>query len=289
VRTRRLGIIFTAIGLAVSVIVAIVVYSQLSEAERVRTSLPTLRVVVAATDIPPRSEIPAASLSVQVIPDQLMQVGAATRVEDVAGKFTPDGFVKGELINVNKLGPVAAKSTPSYAIEKGKVMYVMPVAFTGTPFSVARVNALRAGDRVDLLYTTLDLPQGLAAQQRDDARANPIPYLQTRVMLQDLRIQQIGSYAADGSFLPATGDPNSKASPPSLDDANIIFVVSPEEALVLKWLKDAATFYKDSNIEIVLRSPSDEEQTDTNTVVNFNYMRQKYNLAPPPAVAPVGQ
>jgi hypothetical protein len=83
--------------------------------------------------------------------------------------------------------------------------------------------------------------------------------------------------------VPATGDPASKSTAPTLENANIIFVVSPEEALVLKWLKDAATYYKDSNIEMVLRSPADEELADTGVLVNFEYMRQKYNLAPPPS------
>jgi hypothetical protein len=147
------------------------------------------------------------------------------------------------------------------------------------------VNALRSGDRVDLLYTTINAPQGLTTDQRDEVRANPIPYLQTRIMLQDLRIQEIGTYAADGSLLPATGDPSKKEAAGSLAGANIIFIVKPEEALVLKWLKDAATFYKDSNIEMVLRSPADEEQADNSLIVNFNYMREKYNLAPPPTVA----
>src|ERR687888_193774 len=78
--------------------------------------------------------------------------------------------------------------------------------------------------------------------------------------------------------------PTKKNSTASLQGANIIFIVKPEEALVLKWLKDAATYYKDSNIEMVLRSPADEEQADTNLVVNFNYMREKYNLAPPPSL-----
>jgi Flp pilus assembly protein CpaB len=284
--SRRLGFILTAAGLVLSLVVGIVVYSQVSEAQHVQASLPTLRVVVAAVDIPPRTEIAASMLSVQVIPDQLMQQGAATKVEDVAGKYTPDGFVMGEIINTRRLGEVAAKTTPSYAIEKGKVMYVMPVSFTGSEFSIARVNALRARDRVDLLYTTIDAPQGLTADQRQDVQANPIPYLQTRIMLQNLRIQEIGSYAPDGSFIPATGDPTAKGSSPSLENASIIFIVKPEEALVLKWLKDAATFYKQSNIEMVLRSPADEEQTDQNLVVNFNYMQQKYNLAPPPALSP---
>ena len=287
-RPKRVGYILTAIGVILSLFVGVVVYTQVADAERVKASLPTTQVIVAAVDIPPRSEIATAMLAVQVIPDQLMQVGAATRVEDVAGKFTPEGVLKGEVINTRKLGPLAGRSTPSYGIERGKVMYVMPVSFTGNEFSVARVNALRAGDRVDLLYTTIDAPQGLTTDQRDQVRANPIPYLQTRIMLQDLRIQEIGTYAADGALVPPTGDASGKGAP-ALDQASIIFVVKPEEALVLKWLKDAATFYRDSNIEMVLRSPSDEELADNNLVVNFNYMREKYNLAPPPGVSIAGR
>ena len=53
---------------------------------------------------------------------------------------------------------------------------------------------------------------------------------------------------------------------------------------LLKWLKDAATYYKQSNVEMVLRSPADDQQADNNVVVNFNYMQQKYNLAPPPSL-----
>src|SRR5581483_11379237 len=110
-------------------------------------------------------------------------------------------------------------------------MYVMPVSFAGSQFGLAQVNALRSGDRVDLLYTTINAPQNITPEQRDAIKANPIPYLQTRIMLQDLRIQEIGSYAPDGSLVPATGDPNAKNAAPSIANANIIFVVDPEEAL----------------------------------------------------------
>jgi len=264
--------------------VGVMVYSQVSEAERVKASLPTARVVIATGDIPARSEIAASMVNVRTVPDELVQAGAATKVEDVVGKFSPDAIAKGSVINTQKIGPVAVKNAPSFRIEKGKVMYVMPVSFAGSQFSIAQVNALRAGDRVDLLYTTINAPQGLTPEQRDQVRSNPIPYLQTRIMLQDLRIQEIGSYAPDGSLVPATGDPNAKGAAPSISNANIIFIVQPEESLVLKWLKDAATYYKDSNIEMVLRSPADDQQADNNLVVNFNYMAQKYNLAPPPSL-----
>jgi len=267
-----------------ALIVGVMVYSQVSEAERVKASLPTARVVIATADIPARTEIAASMVNIRTVPDELVQAGAATKVEDVVGKFTPDAITKGTVLNTQKIGPVAVKNAPSFRIEKGKVMYVMPVSFAGSQFSIAQVNALRSGDRVDLLYTTINSPQGLTSEQRQEVTANPIPYLQTRIMLQNLRIQEIGSYAPDGSLVPATGDPSGKGAAPSLSSANIIFIVDPEEALVLKWLKDAATYYKESNVEMVLRSPADDQQADNSLVVNFNYMQQKYNLAPPPSL-----
>jgi Flp pilus assembly protein CpaB len=289
VQRKRLGYILIGGGLTLALFVGVMVYSQVSEAERVRASLPTARVVIATVDIPERTEIAASMVNVRTVPDELVQAGAATKIEDVVGKFSPDAVTKGAVINTQKIGPVAVKNAPSFRIEKGKVMYVMPVQFAGSQFSLATVNALRSGDRVDLLYTTINAPQGLTPEQRDEVRANPIPYLQTRIMLQDLRIQEIGSYAADGSLVPATGDPSGKGAAPSLTGANIIFIVRPEESLVLKWLKDAATYYRDSNIEMVLRSPADDEQADNNLIVNFNYMREKYNLAPPPTLPTAGR
>lgn len=284
VQRKRLGFILIGGGVLVALFVGVMVYSQVSDAERVKASLPTARVVIATADIPARTEIAASMVNVRTVPDELVQAGAATKVEDVVGKFTPDAITKGAVVNTQKIGPVAAKNAPSFRIEKGKVMYVMPVSFAGTQFSLAQVNALRSGDRVDLLYTTINAPQGLSADQRQEVQANPIPYLQTRIMLQDLRIQEIGSYAPDGSLVPATGDPTTKGAAPALSNANIIFIVDPEESLVLKWLKDAATYYKSSNIEMVLRSPADDQQADNSLVVNFNYMQQKYNLAPPPSL-----
>src|SRR5205814_3324650 len=254
VQRKRLGYILIGGGIIVALFVGVMVYSQVSDAERVKASLPTARVVIATQDIPARSEIAASMVNVRTVPDELVQAGAATKVEDVVGKFSPDAVTKGALINTQKIGPLAVKNAPSFRIEKGKVMYVMPVSFAGSQFSLAQVNALRSGDRVDLLYTTINAPQGLTPDQRTEVTANPIPYLQTRIMLQDLRIQEIGSYAADGSLVPATGDPNAKGgAAPTVSGANIIFIVKPEESLVLKWLKDAATYYKDSNIETVPR------------------------------------
>ncbi len=287
---KRLGSVLFGAGAILALSVGVAVYVQVADAQRIKAALPKARIVVAVADIPARAEIAASMVNLRTVPDELVQAGAATKIEDVVGKFTPTGIVKGEVINTQRIGPVAARNAPSFRIEKGRVMYVVPASFGGaSPSSIAQVNALRPGDRVDLLYTTVNVPPGLTPEQREEVRSNPIPYLQTRIMLQNLRIQEIGSYAADGSLIPAGGEAGKTGgnnTAPSLANANIILIVSPEEALVLKWLKDAATYYRENNIEMVLRSPADEEKADTNLVINFNYMREKYNLVPlPPSIA----
>src|SRR5258708_12208032 len=144
------------------------VYSQVSEAEKVKASLPTARVVIATGDIPARSEIAASMVNVRTVPDELVQAGAATKVEDVVGKFSPDAVTKGAVINTQKIGPVAVKNAPSFRIEKGKVMYVMPVSFAGTQFSLAQLNALRSGAPLPLLSTPIHPPPRLPPQHRHD-------------------------------------------------------------------------------------------------------------------------
>src|SRR5258708_12754729 len=108
VRPKRVGYILTGVGLILSLLVGVLVYSQVADAERVKASLPTTQVIVAAVDIPPRSEIATAMLAVQVIPDQLMQVGAATRVEEVAGKFTPQAPLNAPSPTPPNPAPIAA-------------------------------------------------------------------------------------------------------------------------------------------------------------------------------------
>src|SRR5438309_11850816 len=89
-RPERLGFILTAIGLVLSLLIGVLVYTQVAEAQRVRASLPSTVVIVAATDIPDRSEVAASMLTVSTDPYQLIQDGDVTRVADVADQ-SPDG------------------------------------------------------------------------------------------------------------------------------------------------------------------------------------------------------
>jgi len=278
---KRLGYLVMAVGLVGALVTGVLVYQQVVAAEVLKAALPTAQVVVATEDIDGRSQIKASQVGFRTVQNDLVYAGAATRLEDVVGMFNPGPILKGEIIGTHKIGQQGTNNAPSIQIEKGKEMYVMPISFGGAPFSVAQINALRPGDRVDLLYTSMESSSAPPGDQRPDGSANPAPYLQTRVMLQDLRIHSLGSFADDGTLLQATADPSSKTGAPSVDKTNIIFVVTPEQALVLKWLRDLSAIDKSTNVEMVLRSPTDSGQTDPNLVIDLKYMRQNFNFQRP--------
>lgn len=270
---KKLGYYLLGGGIALAFIVGVIVFLQVDDAARAKASLPKQRLVIAALDIPERTDIAAGMITTELMPDRAIPLGAAREADiaKVVGQFSANPIVKGEVINMNKLGKGAAKNAPSFTIEKGKVMYAMPLQLAGQqPFTILQINALRPGDRVDFMYTTFTPPDGLTAQQLEAVRASsPAQFLQTRFLLQNIRIQQIGSFDATGVIVPSL--------------TNMIMIVTPEEALVMKWLKDAVSFFGNS-IEMVLRSPGDEEKVDTSLTVNLNYMREKYGLPAPPRV-----
>lgn len=277
---KRLGYILIGVGVVLAFVVGVVVYLQVSQANQVIASLPKQRVIIATANIPQRAEIAASMISLVTMPDEAIPPGAATKVEDVVGKFTPFEILKGEVINTAKIGPVAAKNAPSFLIEKGKVMYAMPLQLRGQePFSILQINALRPGDRVDFIYTAFTLPEGLSTQEIDSLRNSSIAnFLQTRFLLQNVRIQEIGSFDEKGKIVPAV-DEKGALNPA----AQMVVIVSPEEALVLQWLRDAAAAFGNT-IQMVLRAPGDEQKADANLTVNLNYMREKYGLPEPPRV-----
>lgn len=267
---KRLGYTLIGAGIVLAFIVGVIVFTRVSQANSIIASLPKQRVVLANLDIAARTEIGASHLTVVTMPDEAIPAGAASKIEEVVGKFTPNEILKGEVINTTKIGPVSAKNAPSFRIDKGKVMYAMPLQLKGQdPFSILQINALRPGDRVDFIYTTMTVPDGLSPTQLQDVRTNSAQFLQTRFLLQNVRIQEVGTFDPTGKIVPGA--------------TNMIMIVTPEEALVLKWLKDALGSFGNS-IEMVLRSPGDEEKVDPSLTVNLNYMREKYGLPAPPRV-----
>jgi Flp pilus assembly protein CpaB len=280
---RRIGVLLIGGGLILAVIVAAVVWLAISDAERLRQDQPKRMVAVAKVDIPERSTIDETQLDIVKLPDQAIPPGSASATiegrseeqartdimqqmfaPDASGKprstFTPVRIFKGEVINKERLGSDALKNTPSFEIPPGKVAYPFPVRVSGGSPTNERIlvgflNAVRPGDFIDVYYSSVELPTGLTQQEEERLRQNyPANYLYTRRLMQNIKVMNVG-------FFP---DAKGTAAETPRDERFLTLEVTPDQALLLKWIKDAASFT--GNLEFVLRSPVDTQPFPQQTV-----------------------
>lgn len=272
----RFGFLLIAIGTAFALVVAVVVYVQLSAAERVQAAQPRTWVAVARVDIPERTVLNESQVEVIQVPESAVPASAAryqqppnlpadeTEKQKLVGllknQYTPQRIYRGEIINRERLGQSAARNTPSYDVGRGHVLYAFPVKLRGgnppnDPVLITLLNAVRPGDFVDIYYTSFEPPTGLSQAEEEKARGEErSKFMYTRRVLQNIKVVNVG-------FFP---DASGKTETANRDDRYLTFEVTPEEALMLKWLKDVSVL--DGNLELVLRSPLDVEPFPPSTV-----------------------
>ena len=289
---RRFGFILIGAGVALALAVGIVVYAEISESEQLRASQAKRWVAVASSDIPERTVIAGEQIVLVQVPDAVVPPGVVSylpesgssvaeveeRKQNLVGRvkdqFTPSRIFKGEVINTERLGREAGKNTPSYDLPAGKVAYVFPIKLGGgTPpnerIHLAFLNAIRPGDFLDIYFSDLEVPFDLPDAQQDKIRTKfPTTALHTRRLMQMIKVLNVGYFADTG-----------RASETPRDDKYLTLELSPDEALQLKWLKDAATLA--GNIEFVLRSPLDS-QPFPQSAVDLDLMSRQFGIRTAP-------
>jgi len=285
-RRPGLGVFLILFGLLLAVIAGVMVFRLARQNEQLLASAPTRWFAVANVDIGARSIIapnqvvvvqigepifPASSANYLPDPgasDAQIQAGRQALIDRVAGQYTPEQIDKGEIIDLDRLGQKAAQNTPSYEVPIGQVAFPFPVKLNGgTPANgnllVAFLDAVRPGDFVDIYYSSFEPPAGSAPDTPDPA---PDPrYLVTRPIFQNLKVLNVG-------FFPGT---NGQTPPSTNDERYLTFQVTPDQALALKWLKDAATLK--GNIDFVLRNPGDT-QVLPSAAINYQDMASQYGI-----------
>jgi len=286
---RRVGFILIGAGVILALTVGIVVYLEVAESEQLRAAQAKRWVAIASTDIPERSVIGGEQVALVQVPDAVVPPGALSYLPEsgispeevesrkqglvgrVRDQFTPTRIFKGEVINNERLGREAGKNTPSYDLPAGKVAYVFPMKVNGgNPANernnLAFLNAVRAGDFLDIYYSVVEIPFDLPSDLEEKARTKyPANFLHTIRMMQSLKVINVG-------YFPET---SGRGSDTPREDRFLTVEVTPDEALQLKWLKDAATLT--GNLEFVLRSPLDTQPLPQ-TEVNFELMSRQFNF-----------
>jgi pilus assembly protein CpaB len=216
-----------------------------------------VQVVVAARAVAVRTAVSVDDLATKEVPVEAVPEGAVAAIEDALGKITLVDLYPGEVLLAQRLvdpNTVAGDGRYALVVAEDQVLMAFPA---NDLMSQSRV--LKAGDQVDLLFS-LDLPTsragivtalgGEAGQEEEEQF--------TFNLLQNVPIAAVvtspGTDATDGA-------------PQAL-----LLTISPQDALVLKYVKDAGGV-----VDIVLRAPGVDRPFEVDPV-DVDYVLNRYRI-----------
>ena len=260
--SRRTGIVLALVGIALALIGGIFVGSLFRgriSAPATPTPAPPLteNVVVATHDLSLGSVLSEADMRELEVPLGLAPRGALTQISEGIGRMITQDIVGGEMMMSQHLAdPTNKHRDLAFILEDNEVLMAFPVVDL-----MGQLEMLARGDRVDILITmdhevqipeegvtlTLETPEPetktftLDAMQRVEITATIIDVAQTSQPNQ----------AAQVVNEEGTPVPTPTPSPSQRNTVALLLALDPQDALVLKHLKDTGAIF-----DLVLRSPT---------------------------------
>jgi pilus assembly protein CpaB len=263
---RLRGCLWLTAGLVVAILagaVAFITLSRVSESRGGAGQAPAgamVEVVAATQAVAVRSQLTAEDVVLKQVPVDMAPDGAVRTLEDAVGKVTLWDLVPGEILVASRLvdpNVITGDGRLALVVSDDQVLMAFPAEDL-----MSRSGVLKPGDHIDLLFSlqfpTNRTPAGLTTTgggEKDQVTFN---------LLQNVVI------AAVVGSEPAAGQ-TTTASPDAL-----LLTVTPQDALVLKYVKDAG-----GTVDIVLRAPG-AEQPATVEPVDVDYLIKKYQIPTAP-------
>lgn len=267
---RLRGFVWFAAGLIVAVLTGFVGFITLTRAAAQSAgqdvAIPKVPVVVAAQAITVRSTLTAENLELREYPVDSAPEGAVRELEKAVGKITLVDLYAGEVILLQRLvdpNVTSADGRMALVVAEDEVLMAFPAEDL-----MSRVGVLKPGDHVDLLFS-LDFPvnRGMAAlmgptetEDGESAAAMRQEEQATFNLLQNVTI------AAIVAGRTPTGGTEARAP------EGILLTVTPQDTLVLKYVKDAGGI-----LDIVLRAPG-ADRPFTVDPVDVDYVINRYQI-----------
>ncbi len=265
-RTR--GFLWLLAGLVVAMLAGVVGFMTLSGAIAQRagagTSAPEAQVVVAAQAVSVRSVLKPSDLMLRGVPVNAIPEGALRDVNEAIGKMIMTDLYPGELVLRQRLADPNVKSGDgrvALALAEDQVMIAYPASDL-----LSRSGVLKPGDRVDLLFSVrVDPNRVLAVAGARPGVVSGVGGSGEKEVSTFSALQNITISAVVG--LVPGGDKAQGGLPQML-----LLTVSPQDALVLKYLKDI-----DGMFDMALRAPGAEQPIETEPV-DIDYIIRRYQL-----------
>ncbi len=251
------------------------------------TPLPprTEPVVVVTHDVPIRTLLRAQDLTLVEVSVEFAPPNALNDISEALERITKIPLVAGEIVMEHHLvDPTNIKDDLAFVIGDDQVL----MAFPATDL-MSQINLLQPGDIVDILVSIEQpvLPGqagsggtfGEEAEEEDELFTfNALQRVEISAVVVEIKPTRQTSSAtsttAGVSFSEAEGTPQPTPTPqPSeIEPQAILLALSPQNALVLKHLKDAGGV-----IDIVIRAPTSELLFELNPVM-AEYLKDRYEL-----------
>jgi len=276
---RLRGFLWLIAGLVVAGLATIVAYTTLSDAAAKSVgevaAKPEVQVVVAARPVAMRSTLMEADLQAITLAVDAVPEGAIGDPAEAEGQITLVDLSAGEVILARRLldpNVVTGDGRLALFVSEEEVL----MAFPATDL-MSRVEVLKPGDRVDILIS-LEFPTGREVEvatspgetETTRTAGSTGEELATFVVLENVGIAALTGWrpstaASEGGVVPSGA---TEARPPTA----ILFALSPQDALVLKYVKDAGGVQ-----DIVLRAPGAEGPFDTEPV-DVDYVLNRFQI-----------
>ena len=286
-RRIRIGILIAllGIGLVLAGFVVLTNFIQQSLAPLPPpTPVPPINqdVVVAARDVAVGTLLQRSDLAIAAIPVELVPRNRLTEIEQVEGRIAKVQFVAGEMVLDHMLAdPTNVNRDLAFVIGDDKVLFAFPVTDLLTSLAF-----LQRGDLVDILVT-LTQQVRLTDEQRQQTFAltgeegkdfvttqityNAFQQLELSAVVVDIQYEEQQQQAPQLNPQ-GTPQPTPQPKPSQVTVKALLLAMDPQDALVLKHLKDLG-----GRFDLVLRSPTSTEIFDL-TPVTSEYLVDKYEL-----------
>ena len=275
---RLRGFLWLIAGLVVAGLATIVAYITLSDAAAMSVggvaAKPEVQVVVAARPVAMRSTLMGADLQAITLAVDAVPEGAIGDPAEAEGQITLVDLSAGEVILARRLldpNVITGDGRLALFVSEEEVL----MAFPATDL-MSRVEVLKPGDRVDILIS-LEFPTGREVEvatspgETETARtAGSTGEEQATFVV----LENVGIAALTG-WQPATGEGGgllSSGATEARKPTAILFALSPQDALVLKYVKDAGGIQ-----DIVLRAPGAEGPFGTEPV-DVDYVLNRFQI-----------
>lgn len=290
-RRVRIGILVAIIGvvLAAAGIWVLSNIVQQSLAPRpAPTPLPpvTETVVMTTRAVALGTVLEARDLKLAEVPVELAPPGTLTNIEAAVGRFSKVDLASGEVLLDHHLAdPTNVSHDVAFILEDDQVLLAFPANDLMSSLSV-----VQRGDQVDIFVTlsqevriVREGPDGVLVAQGGEQETETVELtfdamqrVEITALVADIvyeeQPQQAPSVPLGGEEEP---QPQPTPKPAEITVKAYLLALSPQDALVLKHLKDIG-----AEFDFVLRSPTSTEIFDL-TPINSDYLMDRYELEIP--------